>query len=680
MAFNIFTLFAKLGIDTKEYDEGLTKAEDSGKSFGSTLSSGFRTALGIGAAAVGAVTTATVAGTKAFVDGVSNVAQYGDRIDKLSQKMNLSAESFQEWDFIMQHAGTSIESMQASIKTLSSAAETGKEAFETLGITQEQLAEMSGEELFEATITALQNVENETQRTYLAGQLLGRGATELGALLNMSAEETEEMRNQVHELGGVLSDDAVKDAAQFQDSLQNMQTSFTGLKNGMLTEFLPSFSTVMDGLSMVFSGDSDSGLSLIEEGVSGMTDRLAEMAPEIISIGGSIITSLISSISSNAPALLESGAEVINEIGLGLVENLPVILPAIFGLVKTVGSSILDNADVLLDAGVDIIMFLVEGIADNSEDIAPAIVSLAHTIISTLTTPEVLIPLLNGGLEIISGLASGLAQAAPELTAMIPEIIANLTISLINVAPQLGDTIMSLLQSLGLLILGAVGGLMGMSYDEVLDAFNNLDGAFVDFIALIMTDLDGMVSDIFSDIGSFFTNLWSDVSGGLGDIIGEVGDFGADVIDSFFSTFEDAKNIVSDAIDDLLGFLDFDWSLPQIKLPHFSVSGGEAPWGFAGQGSFPKVSVQWYAKAMDTPYLLDSATIFGYAGNRAMGGGEAGDEMIYGRAALMEDIAAVVDARLNNLQFIINNYIGNKKIDQQVVSATARANVISGGR
>ena len=83
---------------------------------------------------------------------------------------------------------------------------------------------------------------------------------------------------------------------------------------------------------------------------------------------------------------------------------------------------------------------------------------------------------------------------------------------------------------------------------------------------------------------------------------------------------------------------------------------------------------------MNTPYLLDSATIFGYAGGRAMGGGEAGDEMIYGKDALMADIAAVVDARLSALQFTIPVYIGGKKIDQQVVTATARANVISGGR
>ena len=141
---NVFELFAKLGLDTSEYNEGLEGAEKAGSSFGENLRKGVGAAAGVAAAGIAAATTATVAGTKALVDGVSSVAQYGDRIDKMSQKMNMSATAFQEWDFVMQHAGTSIDSMQASIKTLSNAAETGNEAFQTLGITEEQIASMSG--------------------------------------------------------------------------------------------------------------------------------------------------------------------------------------------------------------------------------------------------------------------------------------------------------------------------------------------------------------------------------------------------------------------------------------------------------------------------------------------------------------------------------------------------------
>lgn len=677
---NVFELFAKLGLDTSEYNEGLEGAEKSASSFGANLRKGIGVAAGVTAAGITAVTGATVAGTKAFVDGVSNVAEYGDRIDKLSQKMNLSAESFQEWDFIMQHAGTSIESMQASIKTLSSAAETGNEAFEKLGLSQEEIANMSGEELFSATITALQNVESETERTYLAGQLLGRGATELGALLNMSAEETEEMKNQVHELGGVLSDDAVKNAAAFQDSLQNMQTSFTGLRNSMLTEFLPSFSTVMDGLSLVFSGDSEQGLGMIEQGVNDLADNIAEVAPRFIQIGSTILTSLSGAIIDNLPILLSTGAEAISQIGLGIINNLDTILPAIFGVIEIIGGTLIDHEEEILNAGVGILLMLTNGIAEHADEIAPTIVGVIHTMVSVLTSPDVAVPLIRGGLQIIAGLASGLAEATPELVGMIPEIIGNIILTIIDVAPDIGMTVLSLLGSLAESILGSIVGLMGMSWDEVGGGLDTIFEGVGQFFSDIFSNIGGFFSDIVSDAGSFISDVWLGISGGLDDIIGSVATFGQDIWNSFIGIFDNIKNTVSSGIDNLISMFDFDWSLPQIKLPHFNISGGEAPWGFAGQGSFPRVDIQWYKKAMDAPYLLDSATIFGAAGGHYLGGGEAGTEMIYSHDKLMNDIAAVVDSRLSELVFVNNIYVGSKKLDQQITTANARNAVVSGGR
>ena len=215
---DLFNLFVKIFIDTDEYERGLDDASGKTSEFAGKLKNGLASAAKIGSTAIAAVTAATTAMTAALVKGVLQTAEYGDNIDKMSQKMGLSAQAYQEWDAIMQHSGTSIESLQAGMKTLANAVESGNDAFGRLGITQEQIASMNNEELFSATISALQNVENETERTYLAGQLLGRGATELGALLNTSAEDTEAMRQRVHELGGVMSDEAVKAAAKFQDS------------------------------------------------------------------------------------------------------------------------------------------------------------------------------------------------------------------------------------------------------------------------------------------------------------------------------------------------------------------------------------------------------------------------------------------------------------------------------
>jgi uncharacterized protein YukE len=228
------------------------EATGAGKKAGLNIAGGISTAL---KGATGIMAAGTAAVSAALIKGAGDVAEYGDNIDKMSQKMGLSASAYQEWDAVMQHSGTSMETMKASMKTLANAAETGNKAFEALGISQEQLATMSQQDLFEATIAGLQNVTDDTQRTYLAGKLLGRGATELGALLNTSAEDTQAMRDRVRELGGVMSDDAVKAAAAFQDNMQDLKTAMSGLGRGLISEVLPGFNQVIEGFTSLVAGE-----------------------------------------------------------------------------------------------------------------------------------------------------------------------------------------------------------------------------------------------------------------------------------------------------------------------------------------------------------------------------------------------------------------------------------------
>ena len=119
-----------------------------------------------------------------MVAGASDVSQYGDHVDKMSQKIGMSREGFQKWDYVLQRAGTSIDSMAPVMKTLSNAAVSNSESFQKLGISQEEVANMSQEELFGKTIEALSGMEEGAERTALASKLLGRGASELAPLIN----------------------------------------------------------------------------------------------------------------------------------------------------------------------------------------------------------------------------------------------------------------------------------------------------------------------------------------------------------------------------------------------------------------------------------------------------------------------------------------------------------------
>ena len=119
------------------------------------------------------------------------------------------------------------------------------------------------------------------------------------------------------------------------------------------------------------------------------------------------------------------------------------------------------------------------------------------------------------------------------------------------------------------------------------------------------------------------------------------------------------KNIIDEAIEFIKDKFDFDWHLPHLKLPHFRVSGGEAPWGFGGKGSLPSVGIDWYAKAMDNPMLMTEPTIFGYnsATGQLMGGGEAGAEVVSGANTLMNMISGAVASQNNALVVVLNRIL-----------------------
>ena len=475
------------------------EAGSAGTKVGGLFTKGFSGKLAKGAAIAGAALAGGIAlGGAALKKGIQDTAAYGDNIDKMSQKIGFSAEEYQKWDYVLQRAGTDIGKMAPVMKTLSSAAANNSEAFQKLGISQEQVANMSQGELFSKTIEQLSQMEDKTQRTALASQLLGRGATELGPLLNGGTEAIKEQMDIAEKYGMVMSDAAVKASADFQDSVTTMQMTMTGLKNRMLAEFLPAATKVTDGLAKMFTGDM-SGLDDVVAGIEGITAKIAELAPKV------------------------------------------------------------------LKAGADLIGQLISGLMSKSGDIGEKAGKLAATIVTKLIAkaPDI----LKAGGKLILGLASGLIQGMPKIISAVARIGAQI-----------------------------VRGLGSALWGKVKAAANGIKERFLEPI-------------------------------------------------------ESAKERVRGILNTIKGF--FPLSIGRIfsglKLPHFSVSGGSAPWGIGGKGSMPSFSVSWYKKAEEAPYMFKTATLFG--------AGERNDEILYGRQALMRDIREAANSQPNQITnyFTINN-------------------------
>lgn len=454
---DLMSLVARLSLDSSEYEAGLEKSQGNTESFGGKLKSILTGAAKAGAAAMAAIGAASVAMGGLLIKEIGNVAAYGDSIDKMSQKMGMSAQAYQEWDAVMRHSGTSMETMKASMKTLASAAETGSDAFQKLGISQEEIANMSQEQLFERTISALQNVEDETQRTYLAGQLLGRGATELGALLNTSSEDTQAMRDRVHELGGVMSDEAVKAAAKYTDSLQDMKTAISGASRGIIFEFLPAATTIMDGITEIFGGDSGKGVELITEGVDQLFEKIDEAIPKIAEIGEKIMTAFSTAILNNLPKIMSKGTDIVLMLVTSAIEAVPAVAVAAYKVVEAFVKAVISNAPKVGKAGLDLISQfesfvrgdapkLIITAAQMIQDFVtgmlseiPNVIGTASSIISSIVDaitgalPEI----MTSGGDIILSLLDGIISSLPDITHAAFEAIFSITNALYENLPSI---------------------------------------------------------------------------------------------------------------------------------------------------------------------------------------------------------------------------------------------------
>ncbi|HFI0512476.1 TPA: hypothetical protein ACGOXW_000105 [Streptococcus suis] len=148
------------------------------------------------------------------------------------------------------------------------------------------------------------------------------------------------------------------------------------------------------------------------------------------------------------------------------------------------------------------------------------------------------------------------------------------------------------------------------------------------FFTFILNAIFNTFSSIWSNITSFISNavsgIYNSVTSAFQNVWTTVTNIWNGIKDTISNAINGAKDIVSNAIGAIKGLFNFEWSLPRPKIPGFSVSGGEAQWGFMGKGSLPSIGVEWYAKGG----IMTAPTLFGMNGNNLMVGGEAGPEAV----------------------------------------------------
>lgn len=183
----------------------------------------------------------------------------------------------------------------------------------------------------------------------------------------------------------------------------------------------------------------------------------------------------------------------------------------------------------------------------------------------------------------------------------------------------------------------------------------------------------GIIKAGIQNVKDFFSNLKDNVTTKINNLKDGIVNTFTKIKTAITSPIEKARDVVKGVIEKIKGFFKFNVSLPKIKLPHFSIKPSGWKLGDLLEGSIPKLGIDWYAKAVRNPMLLDRPTAFGLSPNGNIRvGGEAGSEIVGGTGTIMGMIGDAVSSnnygleeKLDRVISLLTNYLptlGNQKV------------------
>ena len=457
----------------KETDD----AEKKSSKLGDTLGKAFKVGAEAAAAAVTAVATAAAAVGKELWNMATETASIGDTIDKNSQKVGLSTEAYQKWDYAMKICGTEMSAATTGLKTLTNKFDDAKngtqsavDIFDRLGLSMGEIQDLSREDLFATVVKSIQNVESETEKAAIANDLFGKSGQDLAPMFNMTEEELNRLMDEADKYGMVMSEDAIEASAAFQDSLTKLQGTFQGFKNNIMVDILPGLTAVTNGISDMMTGDAAAG-SRISRGFQSILDEITTKIP--------MFSSLISTI---AGTVLQSAPQILSALANGVLSSIPVLLPIATEVVSTLVTGMTSMLPDVVAAGIEIVLQLADSISSDLPTLIPIAIDALLTIIDALISNAD--QLIDAAIQITLALANGLISCLPQLLEMAPVIIQKLVTAISENAPKLLEAAVEIILALALGIFENLPEILTAAYDIVKTLLLGLGESFINMVEM----------------------------------------------------------------------------------------------------------------------------------------------------------------------------------------------------
>ena len=417
---NVFDLYAKIALDTGDYEKGLEDASKKTSSFSDKLKTGLATAAKVGAAAIGAASTAIVALGKIGLDYNSQMEQYTTNFTTMLGSQEAAVQKVEELKKFAASTPLSMDDLAKGTQTLlafgvesenstgilrqlgdialgdadkmqrlSTAFGKATAAGKVTGDTVQQMIDAGWNPLIQISQAAGETME-ETQKRMSAGAI---SVQELQAAMEAVTTGTGQfaggMEAASHTTQGLIS--------TLQDNARALVGEvFQPISDGLLGQVLPGAIEAISSLTTAFR----------ENGISGM-----------IEAAGGIVGSAIGEFTNALPQFVSTAVEIVKSLVTGIKDNLPQIAEGAVITVETLADGIIDMLPDIIETGLKLI------------------VALANSLITHLPQLIVKIP------EIIRAIVRGFSQGMPDIIEIGKNIVSGLWDGIESMASWISDKV-----------------------------------------------------------------------------------------------------------------------------------------------------------------------------------------------------------------------------------------------
>lgn len=531
-------------------------------------------------AAAGALAGSMV---KLGYDAVTNA----DELATLSKQTGISTTELQKMQYAADLVDVSVEDITGALKKMKPKMTDGNETFEKLGVSIKRSdgSLRDATAVFYDTIGALSKIQNETERDQVAMELFGRSADSLAGIIDDGGAALKQFGQEAEDMGLILDEDTITSLNETNDTIDKMKAQLGGTMAQIGADVAEVLAPALEKAS---------------EWIGMVTEKLRSLSPEQTDM----ILKIAGIVAAVAPLIIVIG-KVITGIG-SLISALSffatpagLVVIAIAAIVAA-GVLLYKNWDKVCEWANKLKQNVVESWTKTKEEVSARVTELKNWVTSTWTNMK------NAVVNTATNLKNAVVGKYQEIANAVSEKAEAVKNTVSEAWSTAKETISSKLQD---------------TKEMVQDKLADIKAAYDEHGG----GIEGAAAAAIEGVKQYFSlgyDAINELTGGRLD----------DVKQAFTDKFEIIKEKVSSAIDFIKGLFNFQWDLPDIKLPHFSWDWTDLGFGI----SIPNLSIEWYKKAYNTPYLFTSPTV---VNGRGFGDGGGSGEMVYGRDQLLRDIA-----------------------------------------